>query len=239
MTEEPEFTLYISGGWHITSPGSRIDNLAVDPDVIDVVFEEDVSQNPPSKWEIIANWAFTPLICLFFKLYLFGLSIASLTGITDSGIVDTLQSHGAQVVQTDRNYHRLLASERLLWGVGHWAFFLMILFGLSAWLDFLTPIFSILFGPVFRMFPSALQTPLIAAVFGFELVIWFLVAGSIMGLFFITGTTETRNVAIMNEIEHYVREHPEQTTGCLVVGGAHVPHLKELISESNLVELGD
>ena len=57
--------------------------------------------------------------------------------------------------------------------------------------------------------------------------------------FFIAGTIEARNYAIMNLIEDYVETTPNASIGCLVVGEAHVPHLKELIEESDMVELGD
>ena len=37
----------------------------------------------------------------------------------------------------------------------------------------------------------------------------------------------------------HVERHPEWTTGCLVVGGAHVSHLEELIESSDVLLLGE
>jgi hypothetical protein len=239
LTEKPRFTLYISGGFHITNPNSRIEDLPADPESIDVVFKEDVTDNPPSKRVILWNWLVCPLICLFFKIYLFFLSVAARVGITDSEIVDTLESNGAQVVQTDQNYHRILASSRLLWGVSHWAMSVMVFPGLGVWFEFLTRILSNPVNFVLWIFPPALDTFLIALVLVVGLFSWYLIAGAIMGVFFITGTMESRNFVIMSEIENHVREHSEQSTGCLVVGGAHVSHLKELVRESDFVVLGE
>lgn len=239
MTEKPRFTLYLSGGWHITSTNSRIEGLPVDPDTIDVVFEENATHNPPSTQAILANWVVSPLICLFIKLYLVALAGAARVGVTDSGIIDKLENAGAEVIQTDRNYHRMMASERRFWGLGHWAFVSMIFFGIKEWLQSVTPILSIPTGILIGIVPNSLQSVVVLAILGLAVVVWFLFAGAIMGWFFIIGTIETRNYAIVHEIERHLREHPQQSTGCLVVGDAHIPHLRELICESELVELGE
>lgn len=238
MTEDQKFTLYLSGGWHLTDTNKRIEGLPVDPDSIDIVFEENATHNPPSQAVIITNWVATFLICLFLKLYLICLDVASRLGLTDAGIVDTLQNAGAEVVQTDRNFHRMLASGRQYWGVLHWAFAVMVFFGSSAWVQSINPNVSILVSPVIELLPAELQAYAVWGVLILELLAWFLFAGAIMGGFFIQGTIEARNYAIMNQIENYVRSTPNGSIGCLVIGGMHVPHLKRLIEESDTVELG-
>lgn len=239
MTKDQQFKLYISGGWHLTDTDSRIDGLPIKPESFDVVFEENATHNPPSGLSILTNWAVTPLICLFLKLYLIMLNGASRIGLTDSSVVDIIRNAGAQNIQTDRNYHRMLASERRFWGLGHWAFVSMIFFGISEWFQFITPILSFLVNPLIEVVPSRLQSTVVIGALGFGLVLWFLLAGALMGWFFIVGTTETRNYAIIQHIECHVQENCHHTIGCLVVGAAHVPHLIELINESEYLELED
>lgn len=237
--QDQQFTLYLSGGLHLTNTNNRIEGLPVDPDSVDIVFEENVTHNPPSQAAIITNWVVTPLICLFLTLYLNSLNVASRLELTDAGVVDTLQNAGAEVVQTDRNFHRMLASERWYWGGGHWAFVVISLFGLRAWIRSITPKVLVLVTPVIELFPAGLQAKAVIGVLILELLVWFLFAGAIMGGFFIVGTTEARNYAIMNRIEGRVGTTSDSSIGCLVVGGAHIPHLKELIEESDAVELGE
>lgn len=76
------------------------------------------------------NWVAVPLLCLFLTLYLLGLSGVSRLGLTDAEVVEGLEDAGAVVVQTDRNFHRILASERWFWGGVHLAFVVLALFGL-------------------------------------------------------------------------------------------------------------
>lgn len=188
---------------------------------------------------IITNWVATFLICLVLKLYLICLDVASRLELTDAGVVDTLQNTGAEVVQTDRNYHRMLASGRWYWGVLHWAFVVMVFFGVRAWIQSITPNVSILVMPVIEFLPARLQAYAVWGVLVLEILVWFLFAGALMGGFFIQGTIEARNYAIINQIEDYVRSTPNGSIGCLVIGGMHVPHLKGLIEESDVVELGE
>lgn len=234
-----KFTLYLSDGWHITSSTDRMENVPVDPSRVDVVFEENATHNPPSQKEIISNWLALPFVNLVLKLYLCGLGFASKRGWTDSGVVDAFENAGAEIVKTDRNLHRMLASQRRYWFISHWAFVLMAIFGIRAWVEFVTPYVSMLVDPLIGILPETIQGIVIYSVFGLELMVWFLFAGVLMTGFLITGTTEARNHAMINQIEDYVTMNPDSTIGCLVVGGAHAPHLRELAKDSDKIQLGE
>lgn len=73
----------------------------------------------------------------------------------------------------------------------------------------------------------------------YGLLIWLLLSGAVAGGFFVVGTMEARNYAMVDQIKTHVERHPEWTTGCLVVGGAHVSHLEELIEASEAIHLGE
>lgn len=167
-----------------------------------------------------------------------GIGFANDRGWTDAGVVDELEDLGAKVVKTDRNYHRILGSERRYWSIGHWAFVVMAFFGITAWLQFTTPHISIFVTPLIGSLSGSVQAIAVVGVLGLELLVWYLAAGITMTAFFIAGTTETRNFAMMRQIENYVDENPESSIGCLIVGGAHAPHLRELIQDSDQVETG-
>lgn len=235
MTAGEEFELYLSDGFHITSSSARFEDFPVDPDTIDVAFEESVVSNPPGKFTRIFNWLLIPLFMLVLLLYLKLLNLASKLGLTDKGVIEELESRGADVVVTDENYHRLLASERVYWGLGHWGLVLISFFGLLQWIEFVEPASAILYS-LFSSFGSGLL--LAYFVLGLFVVIWFLLAGLMGVLFFVVGTTQTRNYVILNRMEEYAKSHPNAKRGCLVIGGAHTKHLKKIVGDSELIVWG-
>lgn len=210
----------------------------MDPEFVDVVFEENATHDSPSRIEIILNWLTVPLVCVVLSLYLRGIGFATDQGWTDADVVDELESHGAEIVKADRNFHRILGSERRYWSIGHWAFVVMAFFGTTAWIQFTTPWLSQVFNPLIELLPERLQAVTAIGVLGSELIVWYIAVGTIMTAFFVAGTTETRNYAMMRQIENYVDANPDSYVGCLIVGGAHAPHLKELIRDSDRIEIG-
>lgn len=238
LPNEGRLDLYFSGGAHITNSNKRIEGLPIEPECVDVVFEENILVDPPSRKSQILNWAATPLMNMFLTIYLIGLSVASRFGLTDKVVIEILQNSGASVVQTDRNYHRIVATERLYFAIVHWAFAFVSLFGLGTWIKFVTPPISIMFDPLFGVLPNKMAGFTANAILAIEVLLWFLIIGAILGAFFIAATIETRNHSMVIQMEQFVEDNPNASSGCLVVGAAHIPHLKKLVEDSDVIDLG-
>lgn len=228
-----DFRLYISGGTHVEwDPQERLDKIhsELGPNV-DVVFNEAPRSNTPSPREQYKNIVGLPLMIAVFAVYFASLNLAAKMGRSDQTIVTEL-SQSADIAPVDRNYHYLLAQDRLMWSLGHYGILFMILFGFSNWFEQFNQLVDSVMTPL-----GINLVPVVTILTG--LLIWFGAGGLLIGLFFITGTMTTRNDRIIKDIESYVEHNPEVEDGCLIVGGNHVEELQRLADRSEVITLVD
>lgn len=237
MPSEGELEICLSDGFHLTRSSKRFERLPVDPESIDVVFTENARHNPPPKSAILKNWIAVPFLLLPLYMYLYLLNLAGSLGLTDKGVVDMMEQHGAEVITTDRNFHRLISSQRIGWGIGHWAIILVAFMGSIQWIENTRPISFLIFTGASGTIPSRFDVLLAYFVLAGVGLIWFLIAGCFIAFLFIVGTIESRNHKMVNDIEQIACENQGYCRGCLVIGGKHASHIEQLIKISPNLEL--
>lgn len=214
MDAEPLY-LYIDGGRHLTRPKKRIEAIENTLGEVDIVFVEAPRNNGPGDPTAVMNFFTAPVLVVTVYLYVVCLIAAGkITARGDESIVRHFEdTHGAEVIPTDRSFHQLLRDSRGLWFLGHTV---VILFAGLALPNFVE-MFS--WGPVV-----------------FRLVTLFLLAGLGIFVLFLAGTLHARNLQMARDIEQRAAVDDSENA-CLITGSHHVPGVRDALAESERVEL--
>ncbi len=212
----PNLRLYIDEGLHITRPKKRIEAIEEALGEVDVVFVEAPRSDSPGLKTKIANFLLTPLLLAVIYLWVFTLTVlGALTGAEDEKIVTHLtDKHGAELVRTDRNVHRILKESRRLWTIGHLVMVTLAVYAFPEVVDHL-----LTFSPLW------IQKLTLGLFTG-------------LGLFalFLAGTLGSRNAKMARDIGEYA-ENQSDETACLITGGYHASGTKRILKENPNITL--
>jgi hypothetical protein len=208
--------LYIAGGYHITRPEKRIEAIEEALGDVDVVFVEAPRSDSPGIKTVMWNLFSVPVLVMTMYLWVGILTVwAAVVGKDDQQVVTHLsEAHGAEVVHTDQNVHRLLVESRHLWVIGHGIVVLLAALAIPEFVD--------------RLFTFT--------TLWMQLLTLTLFTGLGLFVLFLAGTLQSRNAKMARDIEQYAVSH-EIVTACLITGGHHASGIKRILEENPNISL--
>lgn len=227
MSNESTLFLHINSGSHLTRVNKRLEN---EYENLDVVFFE-TNETTVGHSVRIWNYLATPL--LFFTLGIYRTILRlpripvklGIIRITDKAVANELsRRHDVEIKKVDKDIHKIIAEQRLLWSVAHYLYVFMGILGVR--------------GFVSSDMGNATQQSISTIINGSPILIftYFIVLGLAFFAAVTTGTIQERNIAILDQIDTYRRENGIDTA-VLVTGGAHEDGIKGLLEHFDLIEL--